>query len=199
MKGDELHVSDEDTATVRAPRAADGMPRHYARGTGGAYIVVVASRGTMACREMPRDSSFAGWLTKVLRGRRVIGSGAYGTGDMTLTQAANDSRGEIVTRTWSARDAAGLVRDDDFEAERRLEGEIGYGLAAGRRRLVIATSIRRGRHCRPRSNAAPRAGASEPHADSPAAAHPMAAGGGRGTVLAEIAAFAVIRDPGSTG
>ena len=42
MRGDELHISDEDTATVRAPRAADGMPRHYARGTGGAYIVVVA-------------------------------------------------------------------------------------------------------------------------------------------------------------
>ena len=35
-----------------------------------------------------------------------------------------------VDRLWSARDAAGLVRDDDFEAERRLEGEVGYGLAA---------------------------------------------------------------------
>ena len=35
-----------------------------------------------------------------------------------------------VERLWSARDAAGLVRDDDFEAERRLEGEVGYGLGA---------------------------------------------------------------------
>ena len=34
-----------------------------------------------------------------------------------------------VERLWSARDAGGLVRDDDFEAERRLEGEIGYGIA----------------------------------------------------------------------
>ena len=37
-----------------------------------------------------------------------------------------------VERLWSARDAAGLVRDDDFEAERRLEGEVGYGFSAPR-------------------------------------------------------------------
>ncbi len=37
-----------------------------------------------------------------------------------------------VERLWSARDAAGLVRDDDFEAERRLEGEVGYGFGAPR-------------------------------------------------------------------
>ena len=42
-----------------------------------------------------------------------------------------------VDRLWSARDAAGLVRDDDFEAERRLEGEVGYGFGAfGQRGLV---------------------------------------------------------------
>ena len=35
-----------------------------------------------------------------------------------------------VDRLWSARDAAGLVRDDAFEAERRLEGEVGYGFGA---------------------------------------------------------------------
>ena len=29
---------------------------------------------------------------------------------------------------WSARDAAGLVRNDDFEAESRLDSEIGYGV-----------------------------------------------------------------------
>ena len=37
-----------------------------------------------------------------------------------------------VERLWSARDAAGLVRDDDFEATRRLEGEVGYGFGAPR-------------------------------------------------------------------
>ena len=42
-----------------------------------------------------------------------------------------------VERLWSARDAAGLVRDDDFEAERRLEGEIGYGLGAFGERGVV--------------------------------------------------------------
>ena len=42
-----------------------------------------------------------------------------------------------VERLWSARDAAGLVRDEDFEAERRLEGEVGYGFGAfGQRGLV---------------------------------------------------------------
>ena len=33
-------------------------------------------------------------------------------------------------RLWSARDAGGLVRAEDFEAERRLEAELGYGLGA---------------------------------------------------------------------
>ena len=42
-----------------------------------------------------------------------------------------------VERLWSARDAAGLVRDDDFEAERRLEGEIGYGFGAFGERGVV--------------------------------------------------------------
>ena len=42
-----------------------------------------------------------------------------------------------VERLWSARDAAGLVRDEDFDAERRLEGEVGYGFGAfGQRGLV---------------------------------------------------------------
>ena len=40
-------------------------------------------------------------------------------------------------RLWSARDAAGLVRDDDFDAERRLEGEIGYGFGAFGGRGVV--------------------------------------------------------------
>ena len=31
---------------------------------------------------------------------------------------------------WSARDASGLVRNDDFEAESRLEAELGYGVGA---------------------------------------------------------------------
>ena len=32
-------------------------------------------------------------------------------------------------RLWSARDAGGLVPGAGFEPERRLEGELGYGLA----------------------------------------------------------------------
>ena len=32
-------------------------------------------------------------------------------------------------RLWSARDAGGLAPDGEFEAEQRLEGELGYGLS----------------------------------------------------------------------
>ena len=35
-----------------------------------------------------------------------------------------------VDRLWSARDAAGLAPGGEFEAERRLEGEVGYGFGA---------------------------------------------------------------------
>ena len=35
-------------------------------------------------------------------------------------------------RLWSTRDAAGLVRDEDFDAESRLEAKLGYGLRAPR-------------------------------------------------------------------
>ena len=35
-----------------------------------------------------------------------------------------------VDRLWSARDARGFVPDGEFEPERRLQGELGYGLAA---------------------------------------------------------------------
>ena len=61
-----------------------------------------------------------------------LGPGASGRG-LSLTLApvwGTPSSG--VERLWSARDAAGLVRDDDFDAERRLEGEIGYGFGAPR-------------------------------------------------------------------
>ena len=43
-----------------------------------------------------------------------------------------------VEHLWSARDAAGLVGTEDFEAERRLEAELGYGIAlSGTRGLLI--------------------------------------------------------------
>ena len=43
-----------------------------------------------------------------------------------------------VEHLWSARDAAGLVGTEDFEAERRLEAELGYGIGlSGTRGLLI--------------------------------------------------------------
>ena len=42
-----------------------------------------------------------------------------------------------VDRLWSARDAAGLAPGGEFEAERRLEGEVGYGFGAFGGRGVV--------------------------------------------------------------
>ena len=43
-----------------------------------------------------------------------------------------------VEHLWSARDAGGLVGTEDFEAERRLEAELGYGIGlSGTRGLLI--------------------------------------------------------------
>ena len=54
--------------------------------------------------------------------------GASGRG-LSLTLAPTiGAASSGVDRLWSARDAAGLAANDDFEAERRLEAEVGYGL-----------------------------------------------------------------------
>ena len=53
-------------------------------------------------------------------------------GDFTLTGTAGDAE-----RLWSARDARGLVRNDDFEARSRLETELGYGITGPYRLGVI--------------------------------------------------------------
>ena len=42
-----------------------------------------------------------------------------------------------VDRLWSVRDAAGLAPGGEFEAERRLEGELGYGFGAFGGRGVV--------------------------------------------------------------
>ena len=46
-----------------------------------------------------------------------------------------------VERLWSARDAGGLSPGAGFEAERRLEGEVGYGLSLFGDRLTGTPNV----------------------------------------------------------
>ena len=87
-------------------------------------LTVEANARTLVAHE---DSGYREWGAG---GSVRLDPGASGRG-LSLTIApvwGTPSSG--VDRLWSARDAAGLVRDEEFEAERRLEGEVGYGLAA---------------------------------------------------------------------
>ena len=48
---------------------------------------------------------------------------------LTITPTWGSAASEA-EQLWSARDASGLVRNAEFEAEQRLDAEIGYGLGA---------------------------------------------------------------------
>ena len=97
----------------------------------GSGLTVEANARKLIAHE---DSGYEEWG---VGGSVRLDPGASGRG-LSLTLApvwGTPSSG--VERLWSARDAAGLVRDDDFEAERRLEGEVGYGFGAFGERGVI--------------------------------------------------------------
>ena len=90
----------------------------------GSGLTVEANARTLVAHE---DSEYEEWGVS---GSVRLDPGASGRG-LSLTVApvwGTPSSG--VDRLWAARDAAGLVRDEEFEAERRLEGEVGYGLGA---------------------------------------------------------------------
>ena len=72
------------------------------------------------------DSDYREWGAS---GSLRLDPGASGRGlsfHLAPTWGAASSGAE---RLWSARDAGGLARGAEFEPERRLEGELGYGLA----------------------------------------------------------------------
>ena len=92
----------------------------------GSGLTVEANARKLIAHE---DSGYEEWGAG---GSVRLDPGASGRG-LSLTLApvwGTPSSG--VERLWSARDAAGLVRDEEFEAERRLEAELGYVLAAPR-------------------------------------------------------------------
>ena len=57
-----------------------------------------------------------------------IDPGAGGRGLSFSIAPAWGNASSAAERMWSARDAAGLVREENFEATSRLEAELGYGL-----------------------------------------------------------------------
>ncbi len=92
----------------------------------GSGLTVEASVRALIAHE---DGSYEEWGAG---GSVRFNPGASGRG-LSLTLApvwGTPSSG--VERLWSARDAAGLVREEAFEAERRLEAELGYGLGVPR-------------------------------------------------------------------
>ena len=59
-----------------------------------------------------------------------VDPGAAGRGLSLSIAPTWGNAASAAARLWSARDAGGLVRADDFEARSRLEAELGYGVGA---------------------------------------------------------------------
>ena len=97
----------------------------------GSGLTVEANARTLIAHE---DSGYREWGAG---GSVRLDPGASGRGLSLSLAPVWGTPSSGVDRLWSARDAAGLVRDDDFEAERRLEGELGYGFGAFGERGVV--------------------------------------------------------------
>ena len=97
----------------------------------GSGLTVEANARTLVAHE---DSGYREWGAG---GSVRLGPDASGRGLSLVLSPVWGTPSSGVDRLWSARDAAGLVRDDDFEAERRLEGEVGYGFGAFGQRGVV--------------------------------------------------------------
>ena len=97
----------------------------------GSGLTVEASARTLIAHE---DSGYREWGAG---GSVRLDPGASGRGLSLSLAPVWGTPSSGVERLWSARDAAGLAPGGEFEAERRLEGELGYGLGAfGGRGLV---------------------------------------------------------------
>ena len=90
----------------------------------GSGLAVEANARTLVAHE---DSGYREWGAG---GSVRLDPGASGRGLSVTLAPVWGTPSSGVDRLWSARDAAGLAPDEDFEAERRLEGEVGYGFGA---------------------------------------------------------------------
>ena len=97
----------------------------------GSGLTVEANARALIAHE---DSSYEEWGAG---GSVRLDPGASGRGLSFSLAPVWGTPSSGVDRLWSARDAAGLAPGGEFEAERRLESEIGYGFGAfGERGLV---------------------------------------------------------------
>ena len=97
----------------------------------GSGLTVEANARKLVAHE---DSGYEEWGAG---GSVRLDPGASGRGLSLRLAPVWGTPSSGVERLLSARDAAGLVRDEDFEAERRLEGEVGYGFGAFGGRGVV--------------------------------------------------------------
>ena len=89
----------------------------------GTGLSVEASVRTLIAHE---DSEYREWGAS---GAVRLGPGARGRGLSLSLRPTWGAASSGVGRLWSARDARGLAPGEEFEAERRLEGEAGYGMS----------------------------------------------------------------------
>ena len=97
----------------------------------GSGLTVEANARTLVAHE---DSGYEEWGAG---GSVRLGPDVSGRGLSLSLAPVWGTPSSGVERLWSARDAAGLAPGGEFEAERRLEGEIGYGLGAFGERGVV--------------------------------------------------------------
>ena len=90
----------------------------------GSGLTVEANARTLVAHE---DSGYREWGAG---GSVRLGPDASGRGLSLALAPVWGTPSSGVDRLWSARDAAGLAPGGEFEAERRLEAELGYGLGA---------------------------------------------------------------------
>ena len=90
----------------------------------GSGLTVEANARTLIAHE---DSGYREWGAG---GSVRLGPDASGRGLSLALAPVWGTPSSGVDRLWSARDAAGLAPGGEFEAERRLEAELGYGLGA---------------------------------------------------------------------
>ena len=90
----------------------------------GSGLTVEASARTLIAHE---DSGYREWGAG---GSVRLDPGASGRGLSLSFAPVWGTPSSGVERLWSARDAAGLAPGGEFEASSRLEGELGYGVAA---------------------------------------------------------------------
>ena len=90
---------------------------------GGGFSVEGAVRALVA----HEDAHYREWGAS---GAIRVDPGAAGRGLSLSIAPTWGNAASAAARLWSARDAGGLVRADDFEAKSRLEAELGYGVGA---------------------------------------------------------------------